>query len=563
MKVKYLLLSMLAAFALLSCAKEEGSNDDPIKNNPVAEDSESYLSVRISMPGDASTRGDEVYEDATEDEVQVTEVAFLFFNGDNQVAQPYFTTTSSWSDDGTAANSIHKIGDAVAVMKNPTTAPDNLIVILNPGSVKEDLNVSLTMPQLQAIAGNYKSDAFTTAGYYIMSNSVYVDTDADPDSVRVGTPVKSSNFYAVQDSAKNHPVNVYVERPIAKVSLTDNVTDKYTADSTTSQNKIYVNFEGWWLDNEPQTDLLMKPLETSYDYIDAANFGSLGNWNILDDYRSFWATPYNPGTTGFFQHNNWNTHIDWDDLTSYALENTNYNSNPTQVVVAAKLQVADASGNLQDTTIITYMGGNYLKDDFETERRNDFSDYYVGYTKTDGTTTDTLLVKLSDPSLNNPFVFDYDHQNANSDKKYIDTVKVTLGTYPTVPSDYSDYTTPLTDKYFKIVGDKKVDATTELTEKVNAAHWEVYYYNAGRTYYYFQIIRDEDALKTDQALYGVVRNHLYKISITGVKGLGTAVPDDGTVEIIPEKPSDVVTYLAAKINILAYRVVNQSVVLGE
>ena len=69
----------------------------------------------------------------------------------------------------------------------------------------------------------------------------------------------------------------------------------------------------------------------------------------------------------------------------------------------------------------------------------------------------------------------------------------------------------------------------------------------GATYFYFDI--EQFGNKA-----GVVRNHLYDTSLTKIAGLGTPVynPDE---DIIPEKPVDEDTYIAAKVKILSWRLI--------
>lgn len=73
---------------------------------------------------------------------------------------------------------------------------------------------------------------------------------------------------------------------------------------------------------------------------------------------------------------------------------------------------------------------------------------------------------------------------------------------------------------------------------------------------------------TDQkreGYYGVVRNHWYKVTVTKLTriGRGIFVPGDGSQEnpgepIIPDEPEDPTYYLGARINILSWKIVNQS-----
>ena len=82
----------------------------------------------------------------------------------------------------------------------------------------------------------------------------------------------------------------------------------------------------------------------------------------------------------------------------------------------------------------------------------------------------------------------------------------------------------------------------------------------GQTYYYMPISH----LGTDGTIakYGIVRNHLYDINVTGMNGFGSPV-NDATETIIPTVPDENKSYVAAKINVLQWRVVQQDVNLDH
>ena len=103
--------------------------------------------------------------------------------------------------------------------------------------------------------------------------------------------------------------------------------------------------------------------------------------------------------------------------------------------------------------------------------------------------------------------------------------------------------------------------------------YKALYWHEGKTYYHTTIKHTLNNLTKD----GVVRNHLYDISLTGVSGLGTPIPgtssddeddDPGTDDpddkpIDPEDPDEEESFLAAEINILSWNVIGQDVVLGK
>ena len=64
------------------------------------------------------------------------------------------------------------------------------------------------------------------------------------------------------------------------------------------------------------------------------------------------------------------------------------------------------------------------------------------------------------------------------------------------------------------------------------------------------------------AEYGIVRNHFYKITLSGIKGFGTPVYDPAKV-VVPAVPTYQDTYLAARVQVLQWRLVTQSASLGN
>ncbi len=91
-----------------------------------------------------------------------------------------------------------------------------------------------------------------------------------------------------------------------------------------------------------------------------------------------------------------------------------------------------------------------------------------------------------------------------------------------------------------------------------------YYYNGGLMYYNVPIehlaTNSEGTAYPDgavEAQYGVVRNHWYNITVTSVGNFGHAIADEEEV-IVPQIEEDYY-YLGADINILSWKMVNQSV----
>lgn len=98
-----------------------------------------------------------------------------------------------------------------------------------------------------------------------------------------------------------------------------------------------------------------------------------------------------------------------------------------------------------------------------------------------------------------------------------------------------------------------VEATTEANTKIGATLAEIR--RDGMAYYHTGV----EHLGTTK---GIVRNHFYQIDVNTIKGFGTPVYDPDS-KFEPVDPQEVKTYIAAKINVLSWRVVSQSVNLGK
>lgn len=80
--------------------------------------------------------------------------------------------------------------------------------------------------------------------------------------------------------------------------------------------------------------------------------------------------------------------------------------------------------------------------------------------------------------------------------------------------------------------------------------------------YYFIPIRHLGTDPKKLGYYGIVRNHVYSINIQNMYGFGTPVFDPSKV-IDPTIPSNDATYLAARINVLSWRVVKYNADLDK
>lgn len=540
MKLKYWAMSLLACGGMLACTNEDVTGE----NNGQGEGTEvSYLAVNIMNAGGPMTRANG-YEDGTDAENQVTTVRFYFFDANGNActvsgASNNYKDVTPGMNTETATDNIEEISNVVLVLDNVKgTIPYSMVAIVNPPAT---LTGNKTLNELKT-AADYSS--FTTAGNFVMSNSVYADGGNTICETIIGPYLQKT-----QDAAEDAPVNVYVERVLAKVTVTLTGTDKdndsyCVAGTSGTDNAIYAKVVGWQVADYRDQSYLLKKITPSWSNDDLG----INPWSSADYHRSFWATSTGDVTNEF----------SWSAIKTagmpiqvYTQENTPTNAvadiknnDLTKVIVA--VQLVDKDGTAAPR--YQYLGGEYASAEAILNAiAPNFSDYYIKTGDSQYTpisASELQFVKGSDvsgdsyrayPQLKASFDSATDGEKTNLYKK------LPAGTYDKVSDN---------------------DDVNELLKAYSAQIW-----TEGRCYYYTTIPHLGISGKVGQ--YGVVRNHVYQITIKDISGFGTPVydptPEDSSddEDIDPETPTDDASYLAAKVNILAWRVVSKDVTLGN
>lgn len=571
MKIFKLFPLACAALMMSACSSDDAGNEG---GNPGAAGDPQYLAVNIVNVGTTPTRAND-YEDGTTEESKIKKVRFYFFNGDGSpylIKNPGITGvdgggTINWleaspnddtSTSGTPSH-IEKITQAVLVINGvQNAAPSAIVAVVNPETVdattlKNGGTMRLSELRNTAVGQNfYKKDASTGAvSEFVMSNSVYVNTGEDVCASLVAGHVATS----AEDATKK-PVELYVERVVAKVTAnvdetafklgdgTDWDATKYgtkTAVGKIGDNEVYAVIDGWGLASENGKAEIEKKVDKAW------SDGNLGfsPWTTSDYHRCFWeqSVAFDAGIGG-----NQPVNHKYSDLKAkmnevlYTLPNTPtnkvtdlQNNDLTKLAVAATLKYKDAAGNWHDADICRYNGVQFLGvDNLKKQVALTFSQYY---TSTDAHTYTQL--SASDIDFKDPDGTMQQYRVTptlvnNPAKKYY--TKTTTGTTPTFT---------------------EVPKSTVLAA-IEAAKAEIR--KGGKAYYYVPIKHLGNT--GELAEYGIVRNHFYKITLSGIKGFGTPVynPDQVVKPVVPTYDD---TYLAARVQVLQWRVVNQSANLGE
>lgn len=573
MKIPKLFPFACVALMMTACA----SDKDEIGGGTKPGSDPQYLAVNIVNVGATPTTRAAGYENGTAEESAIKKVRFYFFNGDGS---PYLIKNpgmgvegggdKNWleaspADDTTSGtpSQIEKITQTVLVINGvQSAAPAAIVAVVNPGTVEATTLqnekggdvMRLSELRYSAVGSQfYKKDAKGKVSDFVMSNSVYVNAGEDVCASLVAGHVTTS-----AETAKAKPVDIYVERVVAKVTAdvdneafergngTNWEADKYGTKKPVGKSgdyDVYAVIEGWGLANENGKAEVEKQVNKTWAD------GTLGftPWTTADFHRCFWekSVAFDAGTGG-----NQPVNPTFNQLKAniqdvlYTLPNTPENkvtdlknNDLTKLAVAATLKYKDASNNWHYAEICRYNGVSILGiDNLKRQVALTFSQYYTSTDATNYTqlSKDDINFKDPDATTQQYLVTPTLANDATGTKKYY--TKTNTGTTPT----------------FREVNKADVLAAIEA-DKAEIRR-------DGRAYYYVPIKHLGGT--GELAEYGIVRNHFYKITLTGIKGFGTPVYDPDKV-VDPIVPTYENTYLAARVQVLQWRVVNQNASLGD
>lgn len=543
--MKIFKLFPLACAALMMTACSSDNDIEGGSTNPAGD--AQYLAVNIVNVGTTPTRATlPGYADGTAAESKINKIRFYFFHADGSAyglknatggVDNYIEKTITTTDMGTAdgTNTVGAITNAILVIEGTTKqAPASVIAVVNPESITPVLG---TDPKsLNDLTNNVIGKQFytiATKDNFAMTNSVYVEAGRT-----VCPSLVAGHIGTDKTTAEANPVKIYVERVVAKVgadlsTLTANAagTTKYGMKvGTYSSKDIYAVIDGWGVADENGTANVEKHITNSWKDADLG----ISTWTTADYHRSFWETSVAFDASNAKVNHNFNDYKAAHDGIVYTLPNTPtaattdiYNNDLTKFLVTATLRYQDEHGAWQNAEICKYQGVEYLGIDALKEAIA--TTFNVYYTEAGGVYTP---IQAGDVDFTTTGTSLKDYQ--------VSPVLKTGKTYYKKNPTGTGYT-PLT------------------TENISTYPAEVR--KEGKAYYYIPI-RHLGAATTDLAYYGVVRNHWYKVKVNSLKGFGTPVYED-TKTIIPTIPDDSNTYLAAQINVLQWRVVEQSVDLGK
>ena len=578
-------LALAGALMLGACS----SSDDLKDGGATANEAKSYIAVNIKSVGTTGagtradyTQGGGTYEDGTANEGAISKVRFFFFNSDGsayimkgtEVNYKELDASVTSAEGNDHLQTIEGKTTAMLVIEGETkTAPAYMIAVVNPQTLTKLENKAYRESQLRDEFTDKRFVKIATDGTgnkqygdFVMSNSVYAENGA-----RVCASSVSGHVEENSDDATRNPVDIYVERVVAKATTTVNTKngwEKITSGADDGKYKIkvgkinidaehekdvYAVVQGWGLADENGNAELEKQIDVSSNNWTSAILG-IDPWTSPDYHRCFWsasvtftpASGTNPivnhafsafttpfGTTPLYTCPNTPT---YEEFNTQKINDKPYDNTLTKVLVAAKLVYYDDENNSHPADICKYRGMQILgADNVLKQVAKDHSEYWT--------------VDPSNASKHVLLAFtDLEYTRTSLSGSSTDELK----SYEVRPVLKAGV------KVYKKNSDGSF-ATTDSNDELNSSLAEspVQVRKEGMTYYYTPI-RHLAQNKTEMGYYGVVRNHSYRITINTMSGFGTPVYNPDEV-IDPVIPKDTETYLAARINVLSWRVVPSSV----
>ena len=532
MKVKNLFLGSLACLAFAAC-----SDDNEAMNNVQADATKGYMTFNVELPSMATTRAEnDQFAEGASEEYYVGDIHIVLLSDSKEILQVKSDLTTQWNNPENEDNNVERISVNISVKTEKS--PASALVILNKptdvtfteGDIWDD-ELTLTEKAVSHFYDNATGTNKVAKGITMTNAAIVVGGD-----IQDLTPITAANIATTEAEAKANPVIVYVERVIAKVSVSQNDAELDGTSVPTGVAKVTI--DDWKLDITNKSTYLMRQYESDWATTGYTAEGESGNRMI--------GTATNP------QRVYWANDLNYSDGQSYD---------------ASAFDMISSMEGANTLTDVAYC----LENTFDVANQNQDQTTRVVF----GTTIYTEAAAQDLFTVGSGSTL-YDAENLVKVIANVATEQgVTPGTLATVISDAAAGTYALTaTNLTTLLGVTVADA--EATA-INAALGTITCYKDGKCYYAARIKHFGDELtpwdpETDPnygadptatqnwlGRYGVVRNNWYELTVTAIKKIGYA-----TVNDIPEEdtPDDEKTnYLEFQINILSWAKRSQDVEL--
>lgn len=613
--MRNLFFGMLACVAFTACSSDDAEVIEG--GSGTFKGDVAYMNIILADASGtrASADKDNPFEYGV-DEQAVSTAHFYFYDA----AGVFVSEAEAWNGGNPQSKpegNIEFKANTTVVLKGLTgkSYPKYLVTVLNksadftPAATLEDMETELaangTDGNITVTKKEGDGDAAKNVEYFTMSTTSFAGQKASDENAMkyFVTEVKEDNFKEepVPAAGAENPVTVYVERLAAKVVLNvaDALKEKATKigegdaakyyypikatyagegnddEPTMGVENLYVNILGWKLNATAKQSYMMKNIDETWtdQYL---GFGF--SWNDAVNHRSYWGKSWVYGKSDFpvdgaaYTGNESLNYFNLENTTAspllalgkpaYCAENTNtsyiVSHNPrralTSVIMKAeigRIVKTDGGDTFEPLDIVRYNGMLFEKIHFlkyvlnNLQKSKELTAYYA--TEVGGETKYTQI-----------------------DSTFVDLEDISDGKVKVVLKEKEGVT--LVDKEGNTLS---ADAKTTLADNMAKASAGATGYKGGLMYYNIPIEHYNNGKNTEatetmedgstvkyvkipEAKYGVVRNHVYKVTINQLENPGKGIFDPEEV-IVPKDEDEKFYYVGAQINILSWKIVNQGV----
>ncbi len=635
MKKLYFIPAALLGLAMAGCSSDdlaEGAGG-PQWNS----EGNGYVSLSLNLPTQAATgmRQDnpwknDQFNDGEPSEYAVKDATLLIFKGASESAATFQAAYSlpvagsEFQNPGTdqvtstvqltqKINSISATGSdklyaLVVLNQNKVFTVGKDFPTLTFGTTEYNSTSNLTLANLMtmvitptgASTGVNASDAFTNNGILMMNAPLATAPGAASYSGTVNTLVEITNgIYTTEREAQENPAaNIYVERAVAKVSVTatkasGTLTDKPTTVNGGQTEVAAWSINGWMLNNTNTASYFAHNYPTAatdkawwqynanssgYRFIGTTKVGEKADGTTPAGYRIYWGIdPNYDGAAGSngkpaltaIKAADWKANKLGIDNYDYCFENTFTTAfmnqdQTTQAVVAVQFNGGKDFWTLNGSTSTIYINqtdiDNFVKLAFyNTQAVKDCIEKNLESGQTFNPATDLIVTydKGSASTGTNPQAGKWTVTKVEIDSKKATTLFGADG----VPEEL------------------KENGSANRAGLDNAEALQIECYDNGLAYYPVSIKHfgdvytpwsapttgdlntsypntDGQAANKWLGRYGVLRNNWYQIDVENVTNIGYS-----DVPVVRDPDDPVARYISVKINILSWAVRKQSVIL--
>ena len=575
------LISIALLSLAMACSKEN------VTSNQGGSDANQYMAVDIAMSVGSSTKAPSDYRDGSEAEstVNVNNSIFLFYDayGNFLTSGVISATDGSVDENGNLklttnnqSSFVEKESKAVIVLGPTRLRPALVLAVLNYDNCNALKNLSLADAHTQVDS----REISTEAGKFTMTNSVYVDGK----NIVNATPITASYVKETKEEALKSPVQIYVEREVAKVNMKAKDGLKKTAEGkicfeTPNAESVLdgvkvsarIVVDGWAANAFNTTSYLVKEVPTSWLVTNP-----FANWYDEAAKRTFWAQ--DPNYTGSEEYVFGRTpegepgtyknvkYLSWNDATQNKVDSYNYMyenttdkasarvnggelANVPTILIAAHVETAKTGAAWERQDIYKF-GGLFYTD---ASLRNYAAEQilkgklYWEYTTAEGLKKASVLPD----QVTAKFVANV-VDNSGSVKVEVEAL--------TAPAEGAKLMKKEGESASEIESAnwaKTVEDILNGENGFNIAKKELVCFKNGMCYYQVPIKHNQAA---EDVAYGTVRNHIYELTLSKIAKIGNPVFNkDEKLVLIPGEEKNY--YVSAELKILKWRVITQDVVI--